>query len=162
MLAEEEAVEAAGEMVEAVGVAMLAFERTEVAIGIGGRLEAEQVGHVVVGGLALAVGVGGVMPAGRVAAAGGHLPQEADHVLEEIAGHDGGRHRRIADHLARQHQAPRSAKISRRASGRNSTAQTSRSPSGVRDLDLELLVAVDGVEQHAARREPGFAPRSLR
>ena len=104
MLAVEEAVQPRGEMCEAIRLVVRAGERAAIAVGVRRLREAEEVGHVVIGGFAAGVPGIAMLTAGCRRVAGCHPLQEAEYVGEEIAGHHGGRNRRIADHLAGQHQ----------------------------------------------------------
>jgi len=86
------------------------------------------------------------MPAGIAGDARRHLLQETDHVLKKIAGHDGGRNGRVADHLAGQHQRIRCGKypvkMVEKVDGADLLVAIRRA-----DLHLEFLVAVDRIDQ---------------
>jgi hypothetical protein len=160
VLAVEKAVQPAREGREAVGVARtcapIAGDIAMKAIGIGGVAEAEQIGHVVVGGVARAARIEDRLAVGPARLGPGHLAQEADDVVEEIAGHHRRRHRRIAHHLAGEHPDVGAAEYLVQVVEEINRAHLARPRRG-RHLDLEHLIAVDGEAQQpgVTGRHPG-------
>jgi hypothetical protein len=113
--------------------------------------EAEQIGHVVVGGVARAARIEDRLAVGPARLGPGHLVQEADDVVEEIAGHHRRRHGRIAHHLAGEHPDVGAAEYLVQVVQEIDRAHLARPRRG-RHLDLEHLVAVDGEAQQPFSR----------
>ncbi len=100
VLAIEEAVQAPREIVQHAKLVVAATQPAVVTVRLRGRSEAEQVGHVVIGGVLAGACRLPVKAAGSMGLSPAQLMQKGDDILEKIARHHRRRHRGIAHHLA--------------------------------------------------------------